>query len=174
MFGVVYKGKLQTRGEQLVKIDVAIKTVKVLHFRDDDDNSHINSILNELKVLKYIGEHPNIVHLHGAWTRHRAGGKEACNVVLEVSINFTVTLIAGEIFIVLELCDNGSLKRYLETVKETMGQKQSLILQQHAKLSGYLQASLSPDLVTQFLIWSKDVATGMDFLAQKGVHLLRL
>ena len=62
-FGTVVKGTLNGNV-------VAVKTVK-----ENVDKIYIKSLLSELKVLIYLGNHPNIVGLMGAHTTKMRRGK---------------------------------------------------------------------------------------------------
>ncbi|CAG7734448.1 unnamed protein product, partial [Allacma fusca] len=62
-YGKVYKGLLDGK-------PVAVKTVK-----DEEDSSYLKSLLSELKVMNYVGSHPNLIKLLGAYTKHLETGK---------------------------------------------------------------------------------------------------
>jgi serine/threonine protein kinase len=64
-FGVVYKGVLLTFDENRFK-DIALKTILGVH--DNAGKEVLKSLLNEIKVLSFIGYHPNIVYFIGACT----------------------------------------------------------------------------------------------------------
>jgi serine/threonine protein kinase len=57
-YGMVFKGKLKETG-----MPVAIKTLK-----PNADMMYFKSLLSELKVITFIGEHENIVKCIGACT----------------------------------------------------------------------------------------------------------
>jgi hypothetical protein len=59
---MVYKGTLEDK-------QIAIKTLK----RNADVN-YLRSLLTELKVMIYLKDHPNIVNLVGANTKHLKRG----------------------------------------------------------------------------------------------------
>ncbi|XP_035700653.1 uncharacterized protein LOC110861447 isoform X2 [Folsomia candida] len=153
MFGVVFQGKYKNRKHSgKVWQDVAIKTMKPF-----SECGYIKSILNELKVLAYLGQHPNIVQLVGSCTSN---------------------LEAGEIYIILELCSNGSLKNYLVSLKDSLPQEKSSFTPNefhpdYLDFSERVQQPRFPELSQTWLLqlfkWSKEIATGMLFLTEKDV-----
>jgi len=66
-FGIVFKGRI--RHEEVV----AVKTTSTS--KGAADNMYLKSLLYELKVLIYLGEHDHIVRLQGAYTSRLASGK---------------------------------------------------------------------------------------------------
>jgi len=59
---MVLKGTLKRGGKEIV---VAVKTIK-----PNEDASHFKILLCELKIMAFIGSHPNILGLVGAHTRN--------------------------------------------------------------------------------------------------------
>ncbi|CAG7719176.1 unnamed protein product, partial [Allacma fusca] len=84
-FGLVYKG-------DFYGLVVAVKTVK-----PSADIEMFKAILEEVKIMDYIGEHPNIIKFLGA---------ETSNIQKK------------EIWIVLELSSKGNLREYLRNFQQ--------------------------------------------------------
>lgn len=100
MFGIVFKGRYKRRISSphsgKIWLDVAIKTVKPY-----SECGYLTSILNEVKVLAYLGPHPNIVQLMGACTNNLALGTDKwmtwlfvgnlkVNILFYLQFNYTV------------------------------------------------------------------------------------
>lgn len=75
-YGVVYKGTLSLNtesdgvsGSALNTIPVAIKTVK-----PNTNAQYLRSLLKEVKVMLYIGKHPNVIRLVGCCTENLRKG----------------------------------------------------------------------------------------------------
>ncbi len=62
----------------------------------------------------------------------------------------------SRINIVMELCERGSLDKYLIQLRIQITSPKN-----HQSLSGY---------ITQFFIWAQQIGSGMQFLAQHGVR----
>jgi serine/threonine protein kinase len=110
--------------------------------------------MDELKVMSYIGSHPNIVLLLGAQT---------------------AKLKENKLFLVLEYCHLGSLKSYLK------GQRSKEILEcpddSNSIESGFESATSDyvppPDMdkvyVKDFVSYAYQIAYGMNYLTQKRI-----
>ena len=69
-FGVVYKAKARHICSNEVITTVAVKMV-----RTDPDVIYVRSLVDELKIMIYIGKHLNVVSLLGACTKTIDRGK---------------------------------------------------------------------------------------------------
>jgi len=65
-FGIIYNGQCERNGENK---SVAFKTTK-----DSTNVQSLKSLLAEIKLLIYIGSHPNIIELIGAYTEQIQNG----------------------------------------------------------------------------------------------------
>jgi len=88
-FGVVYKGLIKKDDKPE---EVAVKTTKNVEDKEAQ-RQQLKSLLSELKLLVYIGQHPHVIRLAGAYTRQ---------------------LKTGIAYVMLELCTNGCLLRLLQ------------------------------------------------------------
>ena len=71
-------------------VEVAIKMLK--NNTADNNADYLRSLLAELKVMSYLGQHPNLVRLIGAITENVKG---------------------GEVYLLLEYCSNGNVHSFL-------------------------------------------------------------
>ncbi|CAG7838414.1 unnamed protein product [Allacma fusca] len=92
-YGIVKKGIVNG-------VPAAVKTI-----RTGADKSYLKSLLSELKILIYLGKHPNLIELIGA---------------------NTVQLKKGIAFVFVEYCDHGSLLSYLQTNREKFLRSQEM------------------------------------------------
>jgi serine/threonine protein kinase len=72
---------------------VAVKTIKHMSNKD-----FVLSLLEEIKVMSFLGKHENIVELVGASTR---------------------LLRRGNVYVFVEFCMLGSLEKYLKSCRNT-------------------------------------------------------
>ncbi|KAK6032624.1 immunoglobulin domain protein [Ostertagia ostertagi] len=91
-FGQVWMGwlskpRVTDSMAEKVRLPVAVKGPLV-----GTNVQHQKMLADELKIMCAIGKHPNVLALIGAITKNMKG---------------------GELYVVVELCDNGSLKEYL-------------------------------------------------------------
>ena len=86
-FGQVVKGTYQGK-------EVAIKMLKN---NSSQSPEYLRSLLGELKVMSYLGNHPNLVGLIGAITRN---------------------IKRGEAFLIFEYCPNGNVHKFLRDHRE--------------------------------------------------------
>ena len=86
-FGQVVKGSY--RGSP-----VAIKTLKN---NGSQSANYLRSLLGELKVMSYLGSHPNLVALIGAITRN---------------------IKRGEVYLIFEYCSNGNAHSFVRGHRE--------------------------------------------------------
>lgn len=87
-FGCVVKAFLKEHTE---KIPVAVKMGK-----SGCPKTVLKSLLTEIKILSYLGNHENIVSMKGA---------------------YTAEIHTGTIYIITEYCEIGSLKSYLGNIE---------------------------------------------------------
>ncbi|ODM87470.1 Platelet-derived growth factor receptor alpha [Orchesella cincta] len=83
-FGAVYEGIVVTSN---CETKVAVKTTM-----PSSPSTAMTGLLSEIKVLTYLGNHDNIVNIIGAYTK---------------------AIKKGNVYLFLELCENGSLDQYL-------------------------------------------------------------
>lgn len=150
-YAIVLRGVLIKKGGERLK--VAIKTSRTM-----DDISYFKALLSELKIMGFIGTHPNIVNLVGAHTKN---------------------IQNREIFIAIEFCENGNLLNYLRDNRHKftnlVGQEGEYDFIKSGLDSVTRESFVSPGkdqqgLNTVTLIkWVYEVATGMEFLSQKKV-----
>ncbi|ODM97474.1 Mast/stem cell growth factor receptor kita [Orchesella cincta] len=163
-FGLVYQGTLIL--EDNVQT-VAIKTTKPFASAQG-----LRVLMKEVKVMMYVGKCPQIVALVGCCTAN---------------------IREGELLVVLEYCDNGSLEKYLrknqshfvnilqktETDFQNSYCTSEVILNPKSPPGNYvsympaLDASFSQECqpesfdIYQLITWSIEIAQGMEFLASK-------
>lgn len=90
--GTVYKTTVKT--SQMAKVPAAVKVAN-----KSQHEFKFKAVLREIKILCYLGEHPNIVSLIGVCTEE---------------------LYLGILYVATELCDLGSLHKYLRTSHSRM------------------------------------------------------
>ncbi|ODM87154.1 Mast/stem cell growth factor receptor kita [Orchesella cincta] len=159
-FGLVYKGVMTVED---TAVDVAIKTSKPLSGAES-----LRTLMREVKVMMYAGHHPTIVNLMGCCTAN---------------------LQEGYLFIVMEYCNNGSLGNYLMTNQhnfvnslktETIFSSVTFVKNDHITTDYVKQLTFpqsSPCNLEeinrfdshQLIVWSRNIADGMDYLANKKV-----
>lgn len=87
-FGCVYKALIENKSdEDNSQIEVALKMAK-----SDCPKNALKGLLSEIKILTYLGKHPNIVSIQGA---------------------YTAEILNGIVYVATELCSLGSLENYL-------------------------------------------------------------
>ena len=87
-FGQVVQGKYKGK-------HVAIKMLRKSYVISNTE--HLKSLLGELKVMSYLGSHPNLVSLTGAIMANIKG---------------------GEVYLIFEYCSNGNAKNFVRTHRE--------------------------------------------------------
>lgn len=143
-FGQVLKGTLKTNSTDK-HLTVAVKTTN-----SNADGCYFRSLLSELKILTFVGQHDHIVNLIGACTselRHR------------------------KIFIVIEFCAYGSVDNFFLARRglfQNMIVDDQIIVTKSACNSNYQQL---PETVTtlDILQWAYQTASGMEYLASKKI-----
>ena len=122
-FGEVYKGTILG-----LNITVAIKSITA----NQSNEQGIENVLDEIKIMSHVDPHLNLVSMVGACT---ADLKDL-----------------GQIWLLLEFCQFGDLKRYLKAHEDEI-----------------LYAECEPDNSRCLIQWSYDIANGMKYLAQKQI-----
>lgn len=156
-FGRVCQGQVET---QLGTIKVAVKTANPEKIR----KTTLNGLLMEIKVLAHLGKHENVAELIGA---------------------NTVGLKDGKVFIFLELCQLGSLEKYLRKLRpEVDGEMEEEFYSAYQSSSESIafsnnryvnmvamgeEGTLDQELSSDLYKWSKDICNGMAYLASKHV-----
>ncbi|CAG7719235.1 unnamed protein product, partial [Allacma fusca] len=138
-FGLVLKGVYNDE-------PVAIKTLKPY-----SSKSELKSLLCELKVMQYIGDHPNIAKLIGASTKN---------------------LHLGKALVILELYSLGSLDNYLKKFRGSFVNQMYCNELSPSVESNYKNIALMSEEVifTRDLIhWSCQIADGMAHLSEISV-----
>jgi hypothetical protein len=150
-FGVVKKGRLRqvnATDSTRTKI-VAVKQLKPEY----NEAADLKNLLDELKVMTALGTHVNIVQLIGAVTKR---------------------IQEGEFYIVMELCERGSL---LDVLKEM-----SSLLQTANSIRNGCDSSIpllskqalevnSETLHTHLVLYGYQIANGMVFISNKNVRI---
>ncbi|XP_035711954.1 vascular endothelial growth factor receptor kdr-like isoform X2 [Folsomia candida] len=135
-YGLVYKGSLDGR-------NIAVKTLK----RNADVN-YLRSLLTELKVMIYLNEHPNIVNLVGANTKH---------------------LDKGIVYVLVELCPLGNLETHLKNNRQNFVNEMCDYLNNPLGASVGSSSSIRPLNTSNLLKWSVQIASAMQYLEMKHV-----
>lgn len=144
---MVYVGIVRSKEEEIL---VAVKTIKPARaVVSDKANLPLKGLLSEIKLLSYIGIHTNVVRLHGA---------------------HTAKLRDGEVYVVLEYCEHGSLESYLRSIKSDGTTTNAVDTE---NIETYKNVGLSNGLDLQVLAslfkWCSEIADGMEYLASKRV-----
>jgi serine/threonine protein kinase len=141
-FGVVYRYIWKdAEGER----EVACKTIK-----DPNDMEAFKLLLEEIKILQHVGNHPNVIRLLGAVTKD---------------------IRKLHAFIVVEYCHFGNLKKYLVDHRGSFHSEISergnfLNNSSTQPIGNYVQLEYA--MKTSNLIqWSYEIACGMDYLGEK-------
>ncbi|CAL8100404.1 unnamed protein product [Orchesella dallaii] len=157
-FGQVVKGAITDEYDSSSQMEVAVKTVKPKY-----DILYFKTLLTEVKIMAYIGQHVNVVSLVGACTQN---------------------LKKRQIYIAVEYCAKGSMEKFLKNCRPTFVNlvcddtfyvttsfgvcqpKYENVVQQETK-------SLITDddcVSTAHLVkWSREIANGMEFLGSKKI-----
>ncbi|CAL8128745.1 unnamed protein product [Orchesella dallaii] len=106
----------------------------------------LKGLLSEIKLLSYLGNHENIVSLIGS---------------------YTVELKKGIVYVVTELCERGSLEKFMRS-------QQQNYYNQMKELSG---SNNDDDKIVNktfqcngdMLRWSIEIASGLEYIASKNV-----
>ncbi|ODM88233.1 Mast/stem cell growth factor receptor-related protein Kit, partial [Orchesella cincta] len=165
-FGNVFKATLSAPEPSLI---VAVKTTKPY-----SEAQYLRVLLKEIKIMMYVGQHSKIVGLIGCCTANLRKGFLLRQFFLSIQLVFV-----GELLIILEFCENGSLENYLKENRAcfvNLVEKGSLHV-----ASDYLKiielqipsesASTAAFDIHQLITWSIETAEGMDYLASKKVKL---
>ncbi|ODN05385.1 Vascular endothelial growth factor receptor 1 [Orchesella cincta] len=158
-FGQVVKGAIVTGNGS--NVEVAVKTVKPKY-----DVLYFKTLLTEVKIMAYIGQHVNVVSLVGACTQN---------------------LKKRQIYIAVEFCAKGSLEKLLKGCRPTFENlicddtfyvttsflggcqpKYENVVQQETKALITVDECIS---TAHLVKWSREIANGMEFLgSRKIVH----
>ena len=101
-FGHVVKGTY--RGTQVA--------IKMLKNNPNRNVEYLRSLLGELKVMSYLGSHPNLVGLIGAITSNIKG---------------------GEVYLIFEYCSKGNAHKFVRDHRETFVNMIASQLPSHAR-----------------------------------------
>lgn len=153
-FGRVLHGQLKTPHGYTEYQQVAVKMLKI----GEATNREFVALISELKMLKAIGRHPNIVNLIGHCTKN---GKFkfvihkrslVCSELQNVMSHAYSDLILGPMYVIYEHCAFGNLRNFLRQRRPTENHDPKDALTVY-------------DLVR----FAFQVARGMKFLASKKV-----
>lgn len=126
---------------------VAVKAVKS---RDDDDV--VKALASELKIMIFLGHHPNVVNLFGAVTSNIA---------------------KRELLVIVELCACGNLKSFLIEHRSWFidHTRDGLTAQSCAYINISSMTAANENFVCtgDLLSWAHQVALGMAYLASKKI-----
>ncbi|ODM97481.1 Tyrosine-protein kinase transforming protein kit [Orchesella cincta] len=154
-FGTVLKATFKRPEPSLT---VAVKTAK-----PNLNAQYLRTLLKEVKIMMYVGQHPKIVGLLGCCTAN---------------------LRKGELFLVLEYCENGSLEKFLKANRARFVNivEKGILHAEKCAASDYLKILLGLELPTplqsdstdifdiyRLITWSIEIAEGMEYLATKKV-----
>ncbi|CAG7827750.1 unnamed protein product [Allacma fusca] len=135
--GVVYKGKI---GE----IPIAVKTV-----REGVEKEVLMALLDELKIMIYLGQHDHVVNLKGA-----------CTQFLE----------EGRAYVMVEFCPFGSLESFLrKNRKNFCRQMFSGDYANSCSPTGDVKVNVQYFSGQTLSSWSHQIALGMQYLEEKKV-----
>jgi FMS-like tyrosine kinase 1 len=117
---------------------------------------HLKSLLAEIKILSYVGKHQNLVCMVGACTKN---------------------MRKREIYLIMDLCENGSLLRFLKQSRGICVDlfKTNRIESENNKglrLINLRNDSINvlPCINTFYLLqWSYDIASALEYLGTKKV-----
>jgi len=135
-YGVVLKGRVR-------KEVIAVKTVKPLSNKD-----YVLSLLEEIKVMTYLGRHENITELIGANTS---------------------LLRRGIVYVFVELCPLGSVESF---IKQNKMDFVDFMKNDHFVCHDYsVEAEAKGNTISSatLLLWAHQIATAMQYLAEKQV-----
>lgn len=113
-FGVVFQA--QQIGSVHDSKDKQLRKVAVKMIKSASDTSAVKSLLSELKILIHLGSHLNVVNLLGACTKRIADGWSKMFLFADIYLfQFTSQCFnyLGELLVILELCEHGSIRDYL-------------------------------------------------------------
>ena len=127
-FGSVHKGSINELHASTSRSEVAIKSISG-HVGDDE----ISNFIDEVKIMSYVKPHVNLVSMIGA-----------CTSELDKS---------REMWLVIEFCDHGELRKYLIQNKNKI-------------LSGAKTEVINNRCLVR---WSYDVAKGMQYLSENFI-----
>ncbi|XP_035701631.1 tyrosine-protein kinase receptor torso [Folsomia candida] len=139
-FGVVAQGVLNLGFDELTGVPV-MKTVAIKTPRIGITIEQIRSVLAEIKINLFVGRHKHIVEFLG----------------------FCITEIRrGKVSIILELCENGSLLKYLRDHATQFEGRDAI-----SSSGNYENTTLFGNIT--LVRWCKEIAEGMEFLAGNNV-----
>ena len=127
-FGKVHKGVLNGLYTPNSSTTIAIKSIQ-----DFGSEQNLSDLVCEIKLMSSINPHPNLVSMIGSCSSELAKN--------------------GKLWLLIEFCDHGDLKNYLQNNKITI-------------LSGKESDQLSSRCL---LKWSHGIAKGMQYLAQNQI-----
>lgn len=131
---------------------VAVKMVN-----DQTSKDQLNSLMTELKILRIVGHHPNIVNLLGACTSK---------------------LSEGDLLVIVEYCHLGNLRQYLIKNRENFVSDHIKPVVDYPLISLENDEYMDPDSVrlsdqkvslSDLISYSYQIARGMEYLSSRRV-----
>lgn len=160
---VVFKGSLQSSSFWIKKKEnaVAIKVISGYNFDSVFANVITEELRNMSRAMNQSKRHLNVVGFYGACFQN-LGMFNIYRVTLgnlELDYFCVDELISplGPLNIVMELCENGSLDKYLVKMKDKLCARGGKVCYQTS---------------AQLASWARQVANGMDFLAKQNVRIV--
>ncbi|CAL8087274.1 unnamed protein product [Orchesella dallaii] len=143
-YAIVLCGTVHRRGDQT---KVAVKTAKPM-----DDIGYFKALLSELKIMGFIGCHPNIVNLVGAYTKN---------------------IQNREIYIAIEFCANGNLLTYLrdnrQRYRNYVDNDGEFVADAVITEDSFVYPGKEGLTTITLMKWAEEIAFGMEFLSNKKV-----
>lgn len=145
------------------------------------NSSNIDSLLQELKILGYLGFHLNIIQLIGCYTSQLTS--RGLPIILIFRRNSSnLTLYIGIAYVFVEYCSNGDLKHWLKTHSSNYSavsndSRYSMVYELKKRLSASRNTnSLQQDIAerktfrfndTDLIFFAYQIAKGMEYLASR-------
>jgi serine/threonine protein kinase len=142
-FGVVYKGTVLKENDAY---EVAVKMLK-----QNMTVQYFKALMDELKIMAYIGKHPNVVRLVGSCSKN---------------------IKKLELYVAVEYCIHGNIRDFLKFRRASFA---NMVVNGVLTPTTYIgniarQNSFGKTHSTMDLIgWAQQIANGMDYLSSKQV-----
>ena len=127
-FGSVQKGELKEKCQTDAVTAVAVKSIQGISTKDDVEN-----FLKEIKIMGYLDHHLNLVSMIGSCTQDYEKH--------------------GQMFLVLEYCMHGDLKKFLMENKANI-------------LDGEQSDNMN---IRSLILWAYEIAKGMQYLEENQI-----
>lgn len=157
-FGTVHAGFILRDN---IKINVAVKTLtkRAIGYSHGECMA-LKGLIGEIKILSYVGTHKHIINLEGA---------------------HTADLRKGKLFVFIEICELGSLEKYLRKLKEPEQTTADDLNDPNHCLNEYETkkendgkiVKIDASLTTELSRWAGEIACGMEYLTSKNVNFIK-